>query len=75
MAVNRIGLCPELREAIERARPTVDAEVAAHRRRRHIEREPLPSEVRSAVERLIANGSYARAVEAVAADEPGLADG
>jgi hypothetical protein len=75
MAVNRLDLSPELREAIERARPTVDADVAAHRRRRHIEREPLPSEVRSAVERVLADGSYARAVDAVAAEEPDLADG
>jgi len=75
MAVKRLDLSPELRDAIERARPTVDAEVAAHRRRRHVDREPLPSEARSAVERLIANGSYARAVEAVAVEEPDLADG
>ena len=75
MAVKRLDLSPELREAIERARPTVAAEVATHRRRRHVDTEPLPGEMRSAVERLIADGSYGRAVEAVAVEEPDLADG
>jgi hypothetical protein len=74
VAVNRVDLSPALRDALERARPAVEAELAVRRQHR-VEREPLPVEVRDTIERLIADGTYAKAVAAVVAEEPDLADG
>jgi hypothetical protein len=73
VAVNRVDLSPALRDALDRARPAVEAELAVRRQRR-VDREPLPVEVRDAIERLIVDGTYAKAVAAVVAEEPDLAD-
>ena len=74
IAINGVDLSPELREAIERARPAVEAELAM-RRERHFAPELFPVEVRDAIERLIEDGTYARAVAEVVAQYPELADG
>ena len=73
VAVNPVGLDPQLRDAIERARPAVEAAKARQRERR-ADRVPLPAEARDAISRLIADGTYARAVASVVVEDPDLSD-
>lgn len=73
MAVDPVDLSSELREAIDHARLRVESEVALWRQGR-VEPDPLPVEVREAIEGLVRDGTYANAVAAVVAEEPDLAD-
>ena len=73
VAVNPVGLDPQLRDAIERSRPAVEAAKARQRDRR-ADRVSLPAEARDAISRLIADGTYARAVNSVVAEDPDLSD-
>ncbi len=74
MAVNLVDLDPALRKAIEDGRSRIAAELT---RVAHADRDlpSAPAEVGAAVERLIADGTYARAVAAVVAADPEFADG
>ncbi|MEO5678825.1 MAG: hypothetical protein ABIS47_04065 [Acidimicrobiales bacterium] len=74
MAVNLVNLDPALRKAIEDGRSRITEELT---RVAHADRDlpSVPAEVGAAVERLIADGTYARAVAAVVATDPELADG
>lgn len=73
VAANPVDLNSGLRDAIDRARPAVQAAIDRQRGLRS-PRPPLPIEVREAVERLLVNGTYARAVVEVTADDPELRD-
>ena len=72
MALNLVDLDPALRQAIEDGRSRMAAELA---RVAQADGDLLsvPAEVGAAVERLIADGSYVRAVAAVVAADPELA--
>lgn len=74
MAVNLVDLDPALRKAIEDGRLRIAAELARVARADR-DLPSVPAEVGAAVERLIADGTYARAVAAVVAADPELADG
>ena len=72
-AVNPVGLNPQPRDAIGRARQAVEAAKARQRERR-ADRVPLPAEARDAISRLIADGTYARAVASVVVEDLDLSD-
>lgn len=74
MAANPVELSPELRGAIERARQSFMNDGSLERPKSAPPLPEMPPEVRAAVEALIADGTYAKAVAEVAAEDPELAD-
>ncbi len=73
MSVNLVALDPALRRAIEDGRSSVEAELARVAQAARV-LPPVPAEIGAAVERLIADGTYAAAVAAVVGADPELAD-
>jgi hypothetical protein len=68
-----LNLTPELAEAVERARRELDAAGELHGRPSGY-RSPLDDQERAAVGRIIADGTYRRLADAVAATDPEIAD-
>ena len=64
-------LTPELADAVERARASLGADELP---RPGGYRSPLGAEARAAVARIIADGTYRRLADAVAATDPEIAD-
>jgi hypothetical protein len=74
MAANPVGVNPDLRSAIERARRAFLADGSLDRPKAAPPLPAMPDEVRGAIERLIADGTYAAAVAEVVAEDPELGD-
>jgi hypothetical protein len=74
VAVNLVDLDPALRKAIEDGRSRIAAELTRVACA-DSDLPSVPAEVGAAVEPLIADGTYARAVADVVATDPELADG
>ena len=72
MAVRPAELSPELTEAVERARALAAAD-GELRPRAGPHESPLPQVVRDALDQILRDGTYERAVTAVIADDPELA--
>ena len=72
MAVRPAELSPELTEAVERARARAAAD-GELRPRVDANESPLPQVVRDALDQILRDGTYERAVTAVIADDPELA--
>jgi len=74
MAANPVELSPALRSEIERDRRELLADGSLERPKSARPLPVIPFEVRAAIEGLIADGTYARAVTEVVAEDPELAD-
>ena len=72
MSTRPTHLTPELAEAVERAR--IGLESSGELPRPGGYRSPLGPEDRAVVARIIADGTYRRLAEAVAATDPDIAD-
>jgi hypothetical protein len=68
-----LHLSPELAEVVERARQELEAAGEMHGRPSGY-RSPLDEQERAAVARIIADGTYRRLADAVAATDPDIAD-
>ena len=72
MPIRPAELSPELRDAVERARAQADADGEARPFRGPFE-SPLPAPVRDALDRVLHDGTYDRAIQALVAIDPELA--
>ncbi len=72
MAVNPVALRPEPRDAIQRARRAFLADGLLERPKNAPPLPAMPTEMRDAIERLIAEGTYAAAAAEVIAEDPEL---
>jgi hypothetical protein len=68
-----LHLSPELAEAVARARQALDDAGELHGRPSGYQ-SPLDAKERAAVARIIADGTYRRLADAVAADDPEIGD-
>lgn len=74
VATDPIDLMNGLRAAVERARRSLTATGELSPQRAGRSGSPVPPQLREAVERVLTDGTYAKAAAAVAVEDPDLAD-